>query len=183
MLKYTISCVCRQWSLEFIEFNCLTWDQTGGSDHPKHWGLHLCVTFLKLTADQTAGEDSECFTEVKPCVIGSFASLSLAYVVMWLIPAWRSMLSRPHTPASPRPSLFSYELAAIKNCNSPPACATVVLSSSTSTGSTPPSFFFPSVPGGQNKMRKCNNHCLVTVFSAMFLERYEYFLTCYNKRL
>lgn len=36
--------------------------------------------FLKLTADQTAGEDSECFTEVKPCAIGSFASL--AYVVM-----------------------------------------------------------------------------------------------------
>lgn len=139
---------CSQWSLEFIEFN---WHETkleaqtiqNIEVYTCYWHASVCgpcVTFLKLTADQTAGEDSECFTEVKPCVIGSFASL--AYVVMWLIPAWLSMLSRPHTPASPRPSLFSYELAAIKNCNSPPACATVVLSSSTSTGSTPPSFFF-----------------------------------------
>ena len=52
---------------------------------------------------------------------------------------------------------------------------------SRSTVSSPPSCY--SVLGGQNKTRKCNNHCLVTVFSAMFLERYEYFLTCYNKRL
>lgn len=149
---------CRQWSLEFIEFNCLTLCHETKLEaqtiqnievYTCYWHASVCapirslscVTFLKLTADQTAGEDSECFTEVEPCVIGSFASLSLAYVVMWLIPAWLSMLSRPHTPASPRPSWFSYELAAIKNCNSPPVCATVVLSSSTSTGSTPPSFF------------------------------------------
>lgn len=33
------------------------------------------------------------------------------------------------------------------------------------------------------KTKKCNNHCLVTVISAMFLKLYKYFLTCYNKRL
>lgn len=101
-------------------------------------------------------------------------------------------LSLPVVITPPPSSLVSVCLVTkwlpLKNCNSPTACVrTVVL---------PPLlihtfifaiifyfklFFLFVVP--KTKTRKCNNYCLVTVFSAMFLKRYKYFLTCYNKRL
>lgn len=91
------------------------------------------------------------------------------------------------TPLTPSPltppalaSPFGYKMAKNRNAHPAPTGRGPLLSWSTGSIST---ILFLLFFGGQNKTRKCNNHCLVTVFSAMFLERYEYFLTCYNKKI
>lgn len=66
-------------------------------------------------------------------------------------------------------------MAATKNRNGPTDCGPLLCRS---TVSSPPSCF--SVLGGQNKTRKCNNHCLVTVFSAMILKQIGWGRLCLN---